>query len=173
MTRQLTKKQRNFISAYIDSGIGVKAAMQAYDVSSYASANSIATQNLQNSSIRAAIDRAWRQKNLTPERFAETISDALSAETEMIVGPGKTVSRPDHATRLKAVDLAAKLGDAYPKDASSTHEHRHLHLETSEPSEMLRFKVIHGRAPTERELKELIPESSSPDETPDKTQDEN
>jgi hypothetical protein len=170
MTRQLTKKQRNFISAYIESGIGVKAAMQSYDVSSYASANSIATQNLQNSSIRAAIDRAWREKNLTPERFAETISDALSAETEMIVGPGTTVSRPDHTTRLKAVDLAAKLGDAYPKSATSTHEHRHLHLETNEPIELMRFRVVYGRSPTEQELKELMqPKPPSPDETPDET----
>jgi hypothetical protein len=156
MARQLTKKQREFVKAYAEQGNGVKAVLAAYEVSSYESANSIAVENLQMASIRTAIDKAWRQINLTPERFASTISDAMEAETEMVVGPGVTRTRPDHNVRLKAVDLAARPSDAYPHEPAATHEHCHLHLESTEPIEVMRFRVIHGRAPTGRELRELI-----------------
>jgi len=166
MARQLTKKQREFVKAYAEQGNGVKAALAAYDVSSYESANSIAVENLQKVSIRAAIDRAWRQKNLTPERFASTISDAMEAETEMVIGPGLTRTKPDHNVRLKAVDLAARLSDAYPHEPAATHEHRHLHLESTESIEVMRFRVINGRAPTERELAELT-QSITPPSDPD------
>jgi len=73
----------------------------------------------------------------------------------MVIGPGLARTRPDHNVRLKAVDLAARLSDAYPHEPAATHEHLHLHLESTEPIEVMRFRVINGRAPTERELAEM------------------
>ncbi len=82
----------------------------------------------------------------------------------MIIGPGETKTLKDHGTRMKAVDLTAKLAGAYPRSEDrQEHQHRHLHLEITEPSEVTRFKLLHGRAPTERKLKELM----RPDRTPE------
>ena len=159
MARRLTRKQQAFVDAYVETGIGVKAAFKAYDTESDNTARSIASENLTKPNIREAIDKALARKNLGPERWAEVLDDAMQAESELVTGPGQTIKRPDHGTRLKAVDMAAKLADAYPHhNEGREHLHRHLHLEIKEPAEVIRFKILHGRAPTERELKEMMPD---------------
>ncbi len=82
----------------------------------------------------------------------------------MIIGPGQTKTPKDHGPRMKAVDLTARMADAYPRSENrQEHPHRHLHLGITEPSETTRFKLLYGRAPTERELKGLM----RPDRTPE------
>jgi len=39
---------------------------------------------------------------------------------------------------------------------SREHLHSHLHLETRDPPEVTRFKILNGRVPTPRELEELM-----------------
>lgn len=168
MARQLTRKQSEFVAKYIETGNATEAAHTAYDTNRDV-ARSIGSENLTKPDIRRAIDEALKAHDITPDRWAKVLNGALEAEIEMIIEPGQTKTGPDHGTRLKAVDLSAKLADAYPHEPAARHEHRHLHLESNEPIEVMRFRVIHGRAPTERELKELIPASSSPDETPEET----
>jgi len=171
MTRRLTRKQSAFVAKYVETGNATEAGFAAYDTNRDV-ARSIGSENLTKPDIRRAIDEALKAHDITPDRWAKVLDSALEAESEMIIGPGQTKTRSDHATRLKAVDLSAKLADAYPHEPAPMHDHRHLHLEIKEPPEVMRFKILHGRAPTERELKELIPESSSPDETPEKTPEE-
>jgi hypothetical protein len=85
----------------------------------------------------------------------------MAAGCELAIGSGQTIKRPDHSVRLKAVDLAAKLSDAYPHhNEGREHLHRHLHLEIKEPAEVIWFKILHGRAPTPLELKELLREEN-------------
>jgi len=160
----LTPKQRAFISAWIENGgNGTQAALQALGCSTPNCAASCASRMLRNAKIRDAIGEACQQLELGPERWAKVLDNAMNAEIELVTGPGETVKQPDHRIRLKAVALTAKLLDAYPRgETRHEREHRHLHIEAHESIEVLRFKVLHGRAPTERELKELMP----PDQTP-------
>ena len=157
-------KQSVFVEKYLETRNATEAAFTAYDTSRDV-ARRIGSENLSKPDIRRAIDEALKTHDITPDRWAKVLDGALEAESEMIIGPGQTRTRPDHVTRLKAVDLSAKLADAYPHEPAARHEHRHLHLGSNEPIEVMKFKVVFGRAPTERELKELIPASSSPDET--------
>jgi len=151
-----SQAQLTFVKEYVaNDHVGVQAALAAYDTTSYPAANSIASENLQKPSIRALIDKALAKHNLTPDRWSETISDAMNANTVQVLGDGKSIENPDHAIRLKAVDMCARLADAYPHTDASRHEHRHLHLQVSEDPAILRFKVIHGRAPTDREIADM------------------
>ena len=68
MARRLTRKQQAFVDAYVETGIGVKAAFKAYDTESDNTARSIASENLTKPNIREAIDKALARKNLGPER---------------------------------------------------------------------------------------------------------
>jgi len=164
MTRRLSMKQSVFVEKYLETRNATEAAFTAYDTNRDV-ARRIGSENLSKPDIRRAIDEALKAHDITPDRWAKVLDSAMEAESEMTIGPGQTKTRPDHVTRLKAVDLSAKLADAYPHEPAATHEHRHLHLQIDEPSEVLRFKVIHGRAPTERELRELMPASSTVDES--------
>jgi phage terminase small subunit len=168
MSKPLTPKQRAFVAAWIENGgNGTQAAFQALGCRTPNCGASCASRMLKNAKVREEIERLCRRASLGPERWAEVLANAMEAETELVIGPGQVVKQPDHKIRLKAVDLTAKLLDAYPRSGENRqeHEHRHLHIEVSEPIEVMRFRVIHGRAPTELELKELIPASSSPDDT--------
>ena len=153
--RILSEKQRNFIAEYISNGQnGTQAAIASYNVKPCV-APSIASENLSKPNIRSQILALIDKHSIGPPTWATTLSDALHAESKQAIGNGEVISNPDFAIRLKAVDLCAKLADAYPHTDASRHEHRHLHLSVSEDPAILRFKVLHGRAPTEREIADL------------------
>jgi phage terminase small subunit len=62
----LTVKQRKFVKAYVDSdGNGVHAALKAYDVENPSTAGSIASQNLDKPNVRAEIEKALAELNIT------------------------------------------------------------------------------------------------------------
>lgn len=170
MARQLTYKQRRFIQEYLaNGGNGTQAALVAYPGQDENSAKVTASQNLTKSNIRLEIESELKRYSVGPKQLAKVLHDALNAETEMIIGPGETRKNPDHNVRLKALREAATMLDAYPRQAASQHEHKHLHLQTNEPIEVMRFKVIHGRAPSDRELADLLgrPDVQSVDSSPD------
>ena len=164
MSKPLTPKQRAFVAAWIENGgNGTQAAFQALGCRTPNCGASCASRMLKNAKVREEIERLCRRASLGPERWAEVLANAMEAETELVIGPGEVVKQPDHRIRLKAVDLTARLMDAYPRGESRhEHEHRHLHIEVSEPIEVMRFRVIHGRAPTERELEELTQSITPP-----------
>jgi phage terminase small subunit len=54
--RRLTKKQRDFANAYIDSGNGTQSALIAYDTTSANTAHSIASENLRKPTVREYIE---------------------------------------------------------------------------------------------------------------------
>ena len=152
----LPEAQRKFIAEYVSNGqSGVKAYLSAYPGVDIDSARSSSSRLLASDTIRARVLRAIEAHNLGPEVWAETIADAIHADTEKSI--------PDYNVRLKAVDLCAKLSDAYPRETGVTHDHRHahLHVQVTEPIEVTRFRVLHGRAPSDRELQALIGDNSN------------
>lgn len=157
--RILSEAQRKFISEYVSNGQnGTQAALAAYDASP-AAASVIASQNLQKDSIRSRILRLIEQRDIGPDRWAQVLENSMVAVTDD--------NKPDYSTQLKAVDLTAKLADAYPHESTKTvdHRHAHVHVQLTEPIEVTRFRVLHGRAPTERELKSLMEPLRNPDTT--------
>jgi len=118
MTRRLTRKQSEFVAKYNETANPTEAAFAAYDTNRDV-ARRIGSENLSKPDIRRAIDEALKANNITPDRWAKVLDGALEAESEMIIGPGQTKTRPDHGTRLKAVDLSAKLADAYPHEPAA------------------------------------------------------
>lgn len=53
---KLTKKQKGFVKDYLETGIGVQAALNNYDTTDYNTAHAIASENLQKPTIRQAIE---------------------------------------------------------------------------------------------------------------------
>ena len=156
MARRLTLRQRRFVEEYVkNGGNATDAVVKAGYNSSGMVAASVGSENLNKPNIRAEMEATLRRMNLGPDRIAKVVDRALEAESTMVVGDGKTITRPDHGTQLKAADMLAKLADAYPTQAAQRSD-RHLHLhQVTEPIEVMRFRVMHGRAPTERELADL------------------
>lgn len=93
-----TVKQKRFIKEYIKSGgNGTKAAMVAYPGTTYSSAASIATRNLEKLDIATIFDNA----GLTDEAIATTLNEARSATRDN--------GKPDWLPRLKASEMALKV----------------------------------------------------------------
>ena len=156
--RILSQAQRTFIQKYVtNGGNGVQAALEAYPTQSYQTASRTASDNLQKDSIRSRILALIAERNIGPDRWAETIEKTLDSDSVEKV--------PLHNVKLKAIDICAKLAGAYPSESEVRHDHKHahLHVQVTEPIEVTRFRVLHGRAPTERELKELLPDNPNPD----------
>jgi phage terminase small subunit len=57
MARTLTKKQKGFVKDYIETGVGITAVKNNYDVSDDNTAYVMASENLSKPKIREAIDR--------------------------------------------------------------------------------------------------------------------
>lgn len=96
MARTLTKKQRGFVEDYIETGNGVRAAMNNYDTEDYNTANVIAVENLQKPTIRKELDNA----GFTSENAKKVVQEILNKEYA------------EDRDRLKAADLIFKvMGD--------------------------------------------------------------
>lgn len=99
-----TLKEKRFVKAYLETGNGVAAVRAAgYDVSSYSSAGSIATENLQKLEMERYLDAA----GLTLETMAQnTARIALTAQKrDQFSGE----MYEDNAAQLKGMEFAARL----------------------------------------------------------------
>lgn len=52
MSRKITKKQKEFADAYLETGNGTQSALKAYDTEDYNTAHSIASENLQKPTVQ-------------------------------------------------------------------------------------------------------------------------
>jgi len=102
-----TPKERKFIATYIETGSS-SAAATAVGLSP-----ATGTAWLKRPSILARMELAMQRVGLTDELLAGRIKDALFADRLVQVpnGDGTTElkSLPDHAIRLKAVDMATSI----------------------------------------------------------------
>lgn len=98
--RRLTKKQREFVNEYAQTGNGVQSALKAYDSKDYATAASIAAENLKKPQIVSELVELGFDTNTAKRVVGEILSNK---EVE-----------PQH--RLKAADLIFKVhGDFAPE----------------------------------------------------------
>ncbi len=74
--KRLSKKEREFIKLYLETGNGTKSALEVYDTDKYHTAGVIATENLAKPKIQNAIQEA-----LTDEILAEKHNQLLNAST--------------------------------------------------------------------------------------------
>lgn len=121
---RLTKKQRGFVKDYIETGSGVVAARNNYDVANDNTARAIASENLTKPIIVNAIEDA-----LPDELLAQVHLEGLRATKIQGVG-GMLISAegiehadnevPDYATRHKYLDSAYKLKGSYAAEKHAT-----------------------------------------------------
>lgn len=178
--RRLTPKQRNFIKNYVALTLnnnphpGINAARLSYNTSNRKCASAMSNQNLNNPLISSVIEAALEKYGITIDEMALRIRGALDATSPVVYQGEITDNYPDHATRLKAVDMGFKLRGAYPDEKSVDKRHLHQHVHVQEPPEVTRFICLHGRRPTNNELQDLLGDryrdaievKSEKDETP-------
>jgi hypothetical protein len=146
----LTPKQKLLADAYIETGNGTQAALQAYDTTDPNVAAVIGYENLRKPQIMAYISARCKEANLTIDRVLGKLSDQLDAEHTLQTATGEVLGKePDWGMRHKAIEtslkyalpefIALRQGDGGQPDAGS----RHLHLH-SVPDKVL--KMVAKRA---------------------------
>lgn len=115
MASKLTKKQREFVKEYVDTGNGTKAALEVYDTDSINTASSIASENLRKPNIINAIQEA-----LPDELLAQVHLEGLNATRSFPLGEGEYEDAPDYAVRHKYLDSAYKLKGSYAAEKHTT-----------------------------------------------------
>ncbi len=85
--RRLTKKQKGFADAYLETGIGVQSALKNYDTKDYDTANAIAVENLQKPSVQQYLEAhahsaAIRVKQLSSQK--KNLGVALGASKDIL-----------------------------------------------------------------------------------------
>ncbi len=116
MSRKLTKKQRDFVDAYIETGNGTKSALIAYDTEDYSTADSIATENLQKPAIVAALEEA-----LPDDLLHQIHREGLYATKGIYDDEGERIAEDaDFNARHKYLDTAYKLKGSYAPEKRVT-----------------------------------------------------
>ena len=111
--KELTLKQKKFLRVYFETGNATKAALAAYDTTSANVASQIGSENLVK--LRDVLTHRMEKEGLDLNWLVGKVKDAGEANKWNDFTGEK---EPDHSTRLRAVDIAAKwLGI---KDAPDT-----------------------------------------------------
>lgn len=135
----LTEKQRKFIKHYLKYGNGVRAAMYAYDCSSYASAHTLSYHNLK--VLRKPIKAYMEHHKFGLEDLFKTMKDGLKATKFEKTGAVKYEERPDHVVREKFLRHASRwLEVPAPPDAEEALDRAGIIVNVFEPSLKKGFK---------------------------------
>lgn len=113
-----TIKEKKFVKAYLKSGNGTQAALEAYDTTSPKIAGVIASQNLSRLSISDIMERM----GITDDRLMQVLDEGLEATRSVSPTTGKPsdeqsvefVDIPDYQTRHKYLETGLKLKDKFP-----------------------------------------------------------
>jgi len=113
MKESLTQKQIKFYQEYLrNKGIAVKAALFAYDTTSYKTASKLADTNLKNPRIREIIEKELNYKGITVGRIARTFAEGLNARI-VAYSPEtlkyNVLELPNHNVRHKFLELLLKV----------------------------------------------------------------
>lgn len=105
-SKQLTLKQKKFISEYLSNGgNGQKAALITYDTQDPNTARSIASENLIKPNVREYIQRKNKKHEITVELVLERLRHAIDSEDPVIM--------------LKACELSGKYLRMFDRDQQS------------------------------------------------------
>lgn len=127
MAKKLTKKQKDFIEAYAETGNGTQAALSAYDTDSPKVASVIAAENLTKPSIQIALEEA-----LPDSMLLEVHREGLFASKTVFNTEKEPVGEDaDYAVRAKYLDMGYKLKGSYAAE-------KHITLNLDESTERTR-----------------------------------
>lgn len=110
--RKLTIKEVSLIRGVIAGKTKRQAAMDAGYSGTPEVVSVTASKVLSKANVQEAMQQALAKHNLTPDRLAGVVADALGATKVMIIGNGEDAMadvQPDHAIRLRAADMAGKF----------------------------------------------------------------
>lgn len=129
----MTIKQKKFIKEYIETGNGTLAAKKAYNPRNDNVAATIAKENIRKPQIRDAIQQAMIKANLTPDRLARVVDDAMNAtKVKELEGDYYVSDVPEHNTRLRAAQLAGNWLGLGKDGGTATNLHLHLHKQAED-----------------------------------------
>ncbi len=111
-TRKLTAKQREFVSAYLQTNNASEAIRQAYPSATPGTQRSMGATNIAKPSIQAAIEEKLQEKDLTDKRVIEGIAEETKDENAFI--------------RLKAWELIGKWRKMFTDKIDHTHALEHV-----------------------------------------------
>lgn len=105
----MTIKQDKFVKEYIgNGGNGTKAALAVYDTNDYATAHSIASENLQKPSIKKRVDEALVKLRLTPEYVLNKHKNIAEKQEDK-----------DPMIGERALENIGKIAGMYPSSSNS------------------------------------------------------
>ena len=103
MDKELTLKQKKFLKVYFETGNATKAALAAYDTKDPNYASQIGSQNLVK--LKDVLQYQMQKQGLDLNWMVNKVGDAGEASKwNDFTGERE----PDHATRLKAVEIASR-----------------------------------------------------------------
>lgn len=114
MANRLTKKQREFVEEYAETGNGTASVLAVYDTEDKNTAAVIASENLRKPNIQIALEEA-----LPDEMLLEVHREGLFASKEIWKNNNESGTiehvgdEPDFAVRHKYLDTAYKLKGSY------------------------------------------------------------
>jgi len=151
--RPLTAKQAKFTTEYLKNGRnGFKAALEAYDLGqseqNLATARQMASENLTKPNIQAAILALLSKSKPIEEKITTVIDDAMRCDESII-------SAQAHGIRLRGADMAARLIGAYPDQDQQSERRPTTQINIGVSDIEMRYIVLHGRKPTDAELRQL------------------
>lgn len=116
MATKLTKKQKEFVETYAETGNGTKAALATYDTEDPNTAAAIASENLRKPNIMAALEEA-----LPDSMLLEVHREGLFATRSVFDKEGSVVAEDaDFNVRAKYLDMGYKLKGSYAPEKRIT-----------------------------------------------------
>jgi phage terminase small subunit len=106
-TPQLNMREAKFVKAKIQGLSNTQAAIVATGTTSVNSAKTLGHRLSTSVNVQEAMRIALERRNLTADRIAGVIDDAMDANKTVAVGEGDIQTVPDHSVRLKAAGMAA------------------------------------------------------------------
>lgn len=129
MAKTLTRKQKKFVTSFVETGNGTQAALEAYDTEDPVTAGSIAYENLKKPQIQDALEEA-----LPDELLAKVHREGLFATREIWKNNNESGvielvgDEADFNARHKYLDSAYKLKGKY---AAEKHLNVNVEVEAS------------------------------------------
>ena len=145
MAKKLTYKQKLFAKKYVENGgNGVQTALQVYNVSTYASADAVAREVLENPRVQQSIDEQANSIGITPTVILQRF-DRISA-----IEPEKTTPE----AILRATENLGKILNMYPAT-----KHARLNVNMKADLKDLNFTEVKKELEViDQELKETLEE---------------
>lgn len=130
MAKGLTVKEAKLVKATAQGKNRTEAGLAADPNRAPESARVWASNTLQKTTVKEALHREMAKQGIDMASIVKPVKEGLVAEKVAIVGNGDSAMAeitPDHATRLKAVQIASRWMGVDASDSGSVNVHFHAH----------------------------------------------